>query len=543
MRTFPAHGGLSLLLLLGCAACAKRETPVVAGVRTQTFHFGNLDEPATLDPHISSMMTEWTIQTALFEPLVSLANDGRTILPGVAERWETSPDGLTYTFHLRKNARWSNGDPVTSRDFFDSMHRLLTPALGFPTPQFVDPIVGARDYLEGRLSDFSGVGIRALDPFTLEYRLRYRAPYFLTIVSNAGTAGMPVHLPSVDRFGGRERRDGQWTLPGNLVSNGPFVLKEWRHNQVVVLTRNERYWDAARVRLNEIRYYPNSDADTEERAYRAGQLHSTWGLPSTKVSIYAVKTSGELQRAPTLQTQYLSFNCARPPFTDARVRRAFALAFDRTKVTEAGMRGCAEPARSFVRPGTGGFQPPTLTTYDPEEARRLLAAAGFPEGRGLPPIEFRVGNRDSDMVAVAEMLQQAWKATLGAQVAVNRMESKVLIASLYARDFQLATSGYYYALDDPSDLLARGQKGEPGNFAGWHDPRFEAAVAAVRDAKTDAARLAGFARQEQLISEEAPYVPLYHEDHVHLVHPYVKGWRGNAFAFVDWREIWLEAPR
>lgn len=528
---------------VGGAGCAKRETPVEEGIRTQTLHFGNVEEPATIDPHIATMMAEWEIQTALFEPLLNLANDGRTFLPGAAERWEVSPDGLSYKFHLRQNATWSNGDPLTARDFFESLRRLLTPALGFPTPELIDPIVGARDFLAGRITDFSAVGVTVLDSQTLQLRLRYRAPYFLLIVSNLGIISMPVHLPSVEKFGGRDRRDGRWTLPGNLVSNGPFVLKEWRHNQVVVLTRNERYWDAARVRLREIRFYPNNDADAEERVYRAGQLHTTWGLPSNKLPTYAAKAAGELQRAPSLHTQFISFNCSRPPFTDPRMRRAFALAVDRVRITDMAMRGRAEPARSFVRPGTGGFNPPELKNHDPEEARRLLAAAGFPGGQGLPAIELRIASRGSDTTAVAEALQQAWKSTLGADVSINRLETKVLIPSLYAHDFQMSLSGYYYFFADASDPLARGEEDALVNFSTWHHPGFEAAVVAAREASTDALRLAAFATQERLLAEEAPYVPIFHLDRVHLVHPSVKGWRNNPFSLVDWRELWLEAPR
>lgn len=535
--------GLAFVLFALLTGCGRRETSVDTAVRTQTLHFGNSAEPATLDPHVSTMMVEWMVQTTLFEGLVNMANDGVTVLPGVAERWEISADGLTYTFHLRREARWSNGDALTAKDFVASLRRMLNPALGFSSPELIDAIVGARDYLSGKSTDFSSVGIRALDPHTLQYRLAYRAPYFLVVLSNTNTSGMPVHLPSLEQFGGLERRDGKWALPGKLVGNGAFVLKEWRQNQFISVTRNERYWDAKRVRLSEVRFYPIEEAGAEERAFRTGQLHTTWALPPSKVETYQRTRAADLHRAPVLHTAFLSFNCSRPPFNDPRVRRAFALAVDRRSATDAGFRRQAEPARSFVRPGTGGFEPPELKLHDPEEAKRLLSAAGFPGGRGFPAVEFRIGSGGSDTTAVAEALQQMWKQVLGVNVPLLRTEGKVLIASLYAHDFNVALSGYYYAFNDPSDPLTHAAKDSPSNFSTWHDPRFEAASRDVKQAASNVDRLAAFARMETILAEEAPYLPLFHVNRVHLVHPSVQGWRDNSFAQVDWRELWLEASK
>ncbi|MBL9200151.1 MAG: peptide ABC transporter substrate-binding protein [Opitutaceae bacterium] len=531
----------AVALLFAFTACTKRETPVAASLRTQTLHFGNLAEPATLDPQANTMMAEWEILTALFEGLVNVANDGVTILPGMAERWEISADGLTYTFHLRRGLQWSNGDSLTAPDIVESMRRLLNPAIGFSSVEQIDPIVGARAYLTGKTKDFSTVGVRAPDPSTVEFRLAYRAPYFLVLVSNTAFICMPVHVASVARFGGLDRRGGKWTLPGNLVSNGPFVLKTWRPNQVIVAARNERYWDSKRVRLSEVHFHPIEDPGAEERAFRSGQLHTTWGLPASKLDAYQRTRPAELSQAPILHTQYITFNCSRPPFTDPRVRRAFALATNRESATTAGFRGRAQTARSFVRPGTGRFEPPQLATHDPAEAKRLLAAAGFPDGRGFPAAELRLSTGGSDVTAVAEILQQQWRQVLGVSVSLLPMESKVLIASLYAHDFTLAMSGYF-PLDDPSDMLARAEKDGPANFSTWQHPQFEAAGAEVRQAATDADRLAAFAKMERLIAEEVPYLPLFHLNQVHVVHPSVKGWRANRFAQVDWRELWLEAP-
>lgn len=533
-------GCLLLLFAHLSAGCGQRQTAVAAAVATQTLHLGNSDEPASLDPQINTMMSEWEVMTALYEGLTNIANDGVTILPGMAERWDIAPDGLTYTFHLRRNLKWSNGDPLRAADYLDSIRRMLDPKVAQIGPATIDCVAGAKDYYARKTSDFSTVGVRALDDHTLEFRLAFRAPYFLVTVSNSTAWGMPVHLPSVRQYGGLERRDGKWTDPGKLVGNGPFVLKEWRANQVIVVARNEHYWDAKRVRLREVRFYPTDNVTAEEHAYRAGQLHSTWSIPVSKFETYAKSRSAELQRAPILHTNQIVLNCTRRPFTDARVRRAFALATDRNVVTDTATRGRSEVAHSFVRPGTGGFKPPAMPAPDPAAARRLLAEAGFPGGKGFPKVQLRLGAENSDGLATAQALQQMWKLALGVEVEIAAMEPKVLLASLHSHDFDLGLMGHFYALDDPIDPMIRGLTGYYGNHAGWSEPRFDALLERVQQAKSDAERLDLFAAAEKLIAEEAPYIPVYYLDRVHLLHPSVKGWRGNAYAIIDWREIWLE---
>lgn len=537
LMRFPAVCILTLLL----AGCGPRTNNVSSGVATQTLHLGNAAEPATLDPHIYNMMAEWMIFTALFEGLTNLANDGTTILPGVAERWTISTDGLVYTFHLRANARWSNGDLFTADDYVASVRRSLNPTVATTDPTTIDCVAGARDFLEQKSTDFSTVGLRALNPQTVEYRLAYPAPYFLTLVSNSGILGLPIHPPSVEKFGGKDRRDGKWTSPGNLVGNGPFVLKAWRANQAVVVTRNEHYWDAARVRLKEVHFHAMEEGSTEERAFRTGQLHATWGIPASKLPSYQQTRPAEVARAPVLHTQTLTFNCSRPPFSDVKVRRALALATDRARATEAGFRDRAQISHSFVRPGTGGFKPPSAYPHDPAAARKLLAEAGFPEGRGFPKVELRIASGGPDLVAVAEVLQQMWKQHLGVEVAITTTELKTLIGTFRSRDFDLGLIGQFYVLDDPSDPMAtRAGKGNSNNLAHWTHPRFETGLADLRRAQTATERFALFTQLENLLAAEIPYLPLFHADRVHLLHPSVKGWRGNRFAIVDWRELWLE---
>jgi oligopeptide transport system substrate-binding protein len=538
-----AHPALAFLALgaLAIAGCARHETAVEAGYRTAVLHVGNSAEPPDLDPHTSNAANTGWICDALFERLVRLASDGVAIQPGVAEKWEISPDGLTYTFHLRASALWSNGDTITAGDFLAAFRRFLEPKLGCEAVNLTFPIVGARDFAEGRSKDFSAVGVKAPDSHTIVIQLQFRAPYFLTVLTDAHFS--PLHQPSLDRFNAREQRGGKWTQPGNLISNGPFVLQSWQPNTVLVVRKNPRYWDADRVRLQEIRFYPIDDVGAEEHAFRTGQLHVTYTLPFNKLAAYAQRHAPELRTAPVLRTDFVTFATQRPPFNDARVRRAFALAIDRERLAATVLKGRGTPAFSYVRPGTGGYSFPPFSRYDPGEAKKLLREAGFPDGAGFPAVEYTLGSRSEDVLLLGQALQQMWQQTLGVKVTLAPTEFKVWLDLLRAKSFAITADEWNMGFNDPADMLAMGVTGDPNNDAGWSDPRYDAAFAAVQRAPDEAARRAAIASCEQLIADEAPYAPVFFTIRAHLVAPGVVGWQENALQTIDWTALSLAAPK
>ncbi len=266
------------------SGCRKKETPVEVGNREQVFHIGNGAEPHDLDPHTASTVTEANILTALFEGLVILGPDGKTILPGAAERWEISADGKVYTFHLRSGLKWSNGDPLTSEDFLYSFRRIVEPKLASEMAIYANWVVGAQAYNEGKSTDLSAIGFRAPDPRTFEITLKERAPFWLSII--ALNPFYPAHRASLEKLGGYLRRGGDWTRPGQLMSNGPFVLKEWRVNDSLTIEKNPSYWDAARIKLHAVVFHPIDDANAEERAFRGGLLHATRSVPPSRLQEY-----------------------------------------------------------------------------------------------------------------------------------------------------------------------------------------------------------------------------------------------------------------
>lgn len=529
-----------MLALFAFAGCAKHETRVAAGTRDQILHIGNSSEPKDLDPNTFQAAVEWTIDSALFEGLVNIANDGDTILPGVAERWDISADGLVYTFHLRPDAQWSDGSPLTADDFLFSFRRVFTPSIAASTADQGYAIAGARDYATGRNPSPDSVGVRALDPRTFEIRLEHPAPYLLCVLGGAPFMPVPRHV--IEKFGGATRAGTAWTRLGNIVSNGAFVLKSWQPHANLTVARNPRYWDRGRVRLNEVRFYPIESGDTEERAFRAGQLHVTFDLPPHKLSVYRDAKPPQLHVTPLLAVTYVIFNTNRPPFDNARVRRALSLAVDRDRLVANVLHESASPAHSLTRPGTGGYSPPVLADYDPLQARRLLAEAGYPGGVGFPQAEL-LSHPGGSSRQLAEALQQIWQRELGVRLEIAQQESKVMIDALEAKNYQVALTGYFYGMQAPEFILTLARSISPSNQSGWKNPVFDQAFTAADFASSVAARHAAFDQMEQLVHAEAPYAPIYSSNKCQLIHPSVRGWRDNALYVIDWRELSLETPK
>ncbi|HEY0947854.1 MAG TPA: peptide ABC transporter substrate-binding protein, partial [Opitutaceae bacterium] len=277
-------------LLAFASGCSKRETtPAASGPDgappKKILHFGNGSEPQDLDPQILTGVPEHHLMNALFEGLVSPDPEDKGVpQPGVAERWEISPDGLVYTFHLRADAHWTDGQPVTAQDFVASYRRMLTPSLGADYAYMLFHLDGAEDFYRGLITDFAQTGCKALDDHTLQLKLRQPAPFLLNAMQHYAWFPVPVHV--VEKFGGLDRKGTDWTRLENFVGNGPFRLKAWRPNQHLIAERSPTYWDRARVKLDEIHFYPIELAETEERMFRTGQLHVTNEVPLTKIAVY-----------------------------------------------------------------------------------------------------------------------------------------------------------------------------------------------------------------------------------------------------------------
>lgn len=517
------------------AGCSRGETNVRSGDRAQVLHRGINPDLADLDPHLATQTSDYTVLSSILEGLLSEDPVDLHPVPGVAERWEVSPDGLTYTFHLRADARWSNGDPVTSQDFIGSWHRILTPELGATNASQLFVIQGAEEFYRGAC-DFPQVGLRARDPRTLAVLLEHPAPWFPRLLG--GPAWLPVHLATVSAYGPATRRGNPWAEPGRWVGNGPFVPKSWRHGQEIVVAKSPTYWDAARVRLSEIHFHAFDSIDAEERAFRAGQLHVTEALPPDRIGAYRRDAPGLLRIDPLLGTYFLRINVRRPGLGDARVRLALALAIDRPAIVERLLMGGQRPAYSFTPPGLGSYEPVPFQRGQPDEARRLLAESGHPGGQGLPALELLYNTSETHR-AIAEAVQEMWRRELGVRVNLVNEEFKSTEEARRTGTFDLLRSSWIAEYADPSAFLGiwRGDSGN--NFTGWSSADYDAILFAAARTGDPAQRDALYGRAERILLAEAPVIPLYFYTHVFLVRPSVHGWNPTLLDHHPYKDVWL----
>lgn len=413
---------LLLIPSLFLAACGSGESNVVQGNRAGILHFGNGTEPQGLDPHVVTGIPEMNIVNALFEGLAVKNPYTLEPEPGVAQSWDISADGLTITFHLNPEAKWSNGDPITAEDFVWSWRRALNPAMGNQYAYMLYPLVNAEAFATGKLDDFAAVGVAALDEHTLQVRLNAPTPYFIQLMDHHST--FPVHRPTIEKHGKSTDRFTRWTRVENIVGNGAFRLKDWQLNRRLVVEKSDTYWDSDRVQLNGIVYYPTENSSSEERMFRVGQLHYTQTIPLDKIPVYRAKKDSPYVNAPYIGTYYYLLNINKPPLDDVRVRQALAMTVDRDRLTSTVLHGSNVPAYSITPPGTLGYQPPTLFGYDVEKARQLLAEAGYPNGEGWPGLELTYNTSEAHL-KIAVALQQMWKDALNIDVTLANQEWKV----------------------------------------------------------------------------------------------------------------------
>lgn len=527
MPALPPVASRLIPLLLAClaallvVACSPRTTPVEEGLRSRTLHRGVGPEPADLDPHLANSLNDIHVASALFEGLVGEHPETLEPVPGVAARWDVSADGLVYTFHLRPDARWSDGRPLTAADFVASVRRVLSPTLGAPNAGLLHPVLNAEAYHKGRLADFSEVGISAPDTHVLRIALEYPAAHFLSLLTHPVWFPVPSH--AVAAAGPAEAPGNRWaSSPATFVGNGPFLLRDWRRGRVIVTEANPAYWDAAALRLHAVHFHPFDSVEAAERAYRAGQLHVIDTLPPGRLEAWRESAPAQLRADPFLDTYFYRINTDRPFLSDVRVRRALSLAIDREQLVSALLRGGQAPATGFVPPGTGGYAPPSLLRHDLEAARALLAEAGHPEGRGLPVFEL-LYNTSENHRRIAEVLQQQWRA-LGVQTRLVNQEFATLLEARRAGDFQLLRSSWVADYNDPLSFLAVFTKDGAQNFTRWSDPAYDRALYEAARTPDAARRHALYRSAETRLLEAAPILPLYFNTHVYLLHPAVRGW-------------------
>lgn len=480
-------------------------------------------EPDSLDPQKARAVEAQRVLRDICEGLTTLDKSGG-VAPGIAEKWQVSPDGKTYTFHLRHDARWSSGQPVVGADFVAGLRRLVEPDTASQYAEVVDVIVNAGDIVAGRKPPES-LGVSAPDAYTVIVKLSDPAPYLPALLSHPSTCPVdPVALVN--------DKDA-YARPGNLPSDGAFILSQWVHGSYVYLTRNHHYWNDAATRLDGVKYLIIPDDNAELTLYRADQLDITDIIPRSQYDWIHSHLADQLHIAPQLGVYFYGFNMRRAPFAgDVKVRRALAMVIDREKLAQLVLRTGEVPAYSWVPPGVDGYtqQSPDYRVLAQAqrlaEARKLYAEAGYSAAK---PLRFELRyNTEEIQTEVAIAISAMWQQALGAQVTLHGEEFRSLMQDIDSGDVQMFRSSW---IGDYNDAYTFAQyfKSDFGvNLTHYDNPAYDALLERAA-AETDPDKRRAFLQQaEQIMLADQPVIPIYYYVSKNLVKPRVTGWYGNV---------------
>ena len=514
---------LVLIAAIGAAAWffTKPGSPQPASA-PQELRRGNGAEPDSIDPQLARMEAAMTILRDCYEGLVSMAPDGSSI-PGAAESWSTSADGRTYTFTIRKNARWSNGDPVVAEDFAFAFRRLVDPKTASQYALMLEPVVNAVDIVAGRQPPDT-LGVSALDDATLVVQLAELSSYFLAMLSHPST--FPVNRRTL------AARGQDFARPGFAVTNGAFVPVDWQIGSHILAVRNRHYWNDAATRLASVRYMHVADPMTELTRFRAGDLDMTYTIPPGEMPRLERELPGQLHVAPHVGVYYYGYALDLPPFRDSRaLRRALAMAIDREVLTAQVLGDGERPAYSWVPPGVAGYEPQTFAwaalsnESRVAEARRLYAEAGYSKTHPLV-VELRTSKSPvHDRIALA--VTAMWREVLGAEVSFRSEDFRVLKQAIDARETALFRASWIGDYNDAYSFLQVLKGGFGINLPRYRNDAYDQALAEASRTSGDE-RTRYLAMAERQLLDDVPLIPLYFYVSKHLVAPRVQGFYANV---------------
>lgn len=532
-------GAVTLLLiasvaLTGCASSSsapQQTSEKMAATQTVSFNPGS--EPQTLDPQMSSGVSEAIMELSLFEGL-TYVDAKNNVKPGIAEKWDVSADGLTYTFHLR-DAKWSNGDPVTAEDFKFAWLRALDPANAATYAYQLYYLKNGEAY-NSKKAKAEDVGVKVIDPKTLEVTLQAPTPYFLSL------AAFPTLMPVDEKV---VKANKNWNLkPETYVSNGPFKMQSWSHNDKMVAVKNDSFWDAKDIKLTQVTFNLVEDGKAALNAFEQGSLDGTVNIPVDDIE--RLKASGTLQQSPFLGTYFYRFNVTKKPFNDARVRQALTLAIDRKALIDKVTKGGQTPAYAFVPNGVSDvttskdFRKTAGDFYkeDVAKAKKLLAEAGYPDGKGFPSVSilYNQGNSHEDIAAA---IQDMWKQNLGIDVKLTQQEWKVYLDNQEKLNFDISRSGWLSDYVDAMSFIDMFTTNGGNNQTGWSNASYDAAVAKAKSSADPKVRIPAMHDAEKILMDQMPVMPIYFYVNNFVQKPYLKDVGYSPLGFVDFRSAWV----
>ncbi len=485
------------IILLLCSAAGLFAAGKSEGGGEVTFYMNNGSEPESLDPALISGAPEHRIYMNIFEGLVIYDPKTADVIPGVAESWTISPDGTIYTFKLR-NCSWTDGVKITAQTVVDSWLRILDPATAAPYAWFPGMIIkGAAAYNDGS-GPREGVAIKAVDERTFQMELVGPIPYALGMLAHYAFAIFPMH--AITKYG------PAWTLPENFGGNGPFVRKEWRPQEMLILARNPKYWDAAAVKIDTVVMYPIDIITTAHTMYLNGEIDWDTNVPLDQID--AIRNRPDYHVDPQLASYYYCFNMIKKPFDDVRVRRALSMAIDRDRLVTQVTKSGEIPAYSMTPP-MSGYVPPAMKKGSIEEAQRLLAEAGYPGGKGFPKFVV-LYNTSENHKKIAEFILGEWERNLGISgIELVNQEFKTYLTTRRQNQFDVSRAGWIGDYQDPNTFLELFLSTSTLNGQSFQSPEFDALLEQAARMPSGKARYETLAKAENILLSTQAIIPLY----------------------------------
>lgn len=501
---------------IGLAGCGGG-TKATSAEKVITYNLGA--SPETLDPALSTGVVEGTIQNALMEGLFRYGPD-KKLHPAVAEKVDISSDGKKYVFTIRKGVKWSNGDPVTAHDFEYAWKRLLDKNTAAEYAYQAFYIKNGEKFNKGEVTA-DQVGVKATDDYTLEVELEAPTPYFLDLTAFSNL--FPVNKKVVEG-------NKNWaSKPETFVGNGPYKMVKFIPQQKIEMVKNPNYWDAKNVKLDKLVMTFVEDANTELSMFTSNQIDIAESVPTKDTK--KLLADGTAVALPDPSTYYYILNCKKKPFDNKKVRQAFALAIDRKAIVENITQAGQKPALAFVPYGFpdvtvdkdfrtvgGDF----IKDNDVETAKRLLAEAGYPDGKGLPEIEI-LYNTDEGHQKIAEAIAQMWKDKLGAKVKIKNMEWGVYLEARDRGDFMVARAGWMPDYNDAMTFMDMHVTNGGNNDSFWGNPTYDRLIAEAKATNDQNIRMKNMHEAEKILMDEMPIIPIYFYVNVNMYKPWVKG--------------------
>ncbi len=489
-----------ILLVLGLASGCTRSEPKAGLVII------NGPDPESLDPALVTSIEGLRVVASLSEGLTRNDPVSSRPIPGLAQSWEISPDGCVYTFHLRDNLMWSPGDPITAEDVVYSWLRVLNPETAAEYAGQLFYVKNGEACVNGKIKDPSLVGVHALDSRTVRVELNHPTPFFLDLCAFQTLAVVPRQL--IGKYG------EDWMRQRPLPGSGPYLLDSWRLNDKIRLVKNPYYWDAANTRSAVVDLLPISAPSTALNLYQSGEADIIWdrdNLPYELMDVLSKRP--DFHTFPYLATYFIRCNTTRPPFNDPRVRKALALTIDKRRLVDRFLGSGGVPANHLVPDGTANYDPAPGLGYDPDTARRLLAEAGYPGGKGFPAFSYlfdSVSGGGKLHLQLGTEMKHMWEEQLGIHVELKEMEKRVYLAAQTHLDYDLTRSAWVGDYNDPNTFLDLFRSDNGNNRTGWKNARYDALMGEA-DREVDLRQRAGLLREAEtiLVRDEAPIIPIY----------------------------------